>query len=119
MEGIEIDRLEVTFRERARGRVVLEVRMDLEVVRDREDRRTCWNGSLGGILIRMGKDEVEPALIYLYGRYMSGVALLCVCTECCIEVCEKVKDKDGFSIKEELSQTLYLNRNCRIRHLLL
>ena len=40
-----------TFRESegGRGREVVVVDRSREVVKDREDRRTCWNGSRGGI----------------------------------------------------------------------
>lgn len=42
-----------------RGRDVVVVDRSREVVRDREDRRTCWNGSRGGILFwREGSSRV-------------------------------------------------------------
>jgi hypothetical protein len=47
--------------------VVVDVERSREVVKDREDRMTCWNGSRGGIVggwIML----ILPALLYLCGR---------------------------------------------------
>ena len=38
-----------------------------EVVNDREDRMTCWNGSRGGI-VGCRSNLILPALLYLGGR---------------------------------------------------
>ena len=54
-DGIESDRLEamvvLTFWDKGRGlRVAVNVDRGREVVNDREDRMTCWNGRRGGIV---------------------------------------------------------------------